>query len=78
MTFLEHIKQLALNLTPEEKEVLVHELVESIGEKASSEKPQSLRGDWSDAFPKDLDVDGELKEIRGEWKKEWHGDEFVG
>ena len=78
MTVLEHIKQLALNLTPEEKEDLVHELVESNGEKASSKNPKSLRGDWSDAFPKDLDVDAELKEIRGEWRKEWHEDEFVG
>lgn len=78
MTVLEHIKQLALDLTSEEKEVLVHELFESNGEKASSEKPQSLRGDWSNAFPKDLDLDAELKVIRAEWKKEWHEDEVVG
>ena len=47
------------------------------GEK-SPEKPQSLRGDWSDAFSDGFDVDAELKEIRGEWQKEWRGDEFVG
>ena len=62
MTVLEHIKQLALNLTPEEKEVLAHYLVESDGEKSSEEKPQSLRGDWSGAFPEDFDLDAELKE----------------
>ncbi len=52
-------------------------LAESNGEKPL-EKPQSLRGDWSEAFSDGFDVDGELKEIRGEWQKEWHGDDFVG
>ena len=52
-------------------------LAVSEGEK-SPEKPQSLRGDWSDAFSDGFDVDAELKEIRGEWQKEWRGDEFVG
>ena len=78
MTELEHIKQLAVNLTPEEKEVLAQYLVESNGEKPSPENLQSLRGDWSDTFPQDFDVDAELKEIRGEWKKEWREDDFVG
>ncbi len=77
MTVLEHIKQLALNLTPEEKDALAEYLAVSEGEK-SPEKPQSLRGDWSDAFSDGFDVDAELKEIRGEWQKEWRGDEFVG
>jgi hypothetical protein len=77
MTILEHIKQLALNLAPEEKDALAQYLAESNGE-GRPEKPQSLRGDWSDAFPEDLDVDAELKEIRGEWQKEWRGDEFAG
>lgn len=44
--------------------------MESNSEKGSSEKPQSLRGDWSAAFPPAFDVDAELKEIRGEWEKE--------
>jgi hypothetical protein len=77
MTVLEHIKQLALNLAPEEKDDLAQYLAESNGEKPP-ENPQSLRGDWSYAFSDDLDVDAELKEIRGEWQKEWRGDEFVG
>ncbi len=77
MTVLEHIKQLALNLTPEEKDALAEYLAEANGEKPP-EKAQSLRGDWSDAFPDELDVEAELKEIRGEWQKEWRGDEFVG
>lgn len=78
MTELEHIKQLAGNLTPAEKEILAHYLVETNGELPSSGKPQSLRGDWADSFPQDFDVDAELKDIRGEWEKEWHQDEFVG
>jgi ubiquinone biosynthesis protein UbiJ len=43
MTVLEHIKQLAMNLTPDEKEALAEYLGEANGEKPS-EKPQSLRG----------------------------------
>ena len=66
MTVLEHIKQLALNLTPEEKDALAEHLAGSNGEKPP-EKQQSLRGDWSDAFSDDFDVDAELKEIRSEW-----------
>jgi len=77
MTVLEHIKQLALDLTPEEKDALAEYLEESTGEQPP-EKPQSLRGDWSSAFSDGFDVDEELKEIRGEWQKEWRGDEFVG
>ena len=68
MTEFEHIKQLAGNLTSAEKEILAHYLVEANGDQPSSEKPQSLRGDWADAFPQDLDVDAELKDIRGEWQ----------
>jgi hypothetical protein len=42
------------------------------------QRSRNHRGDWSDAFSDDLDVDAELKEIRGEWQKEWRGNEFVG
>jgi hypothetical protein len=77
MTVLEHIKQLALNLAPEERDALAEYLNESNGE-TLPEKPQSLRGDWGDAFPDGLDIDADLKEIRGEWQKEWRGDEFIG
>ena len=77
MTVLEHIKQLALNLKREEKDALAEYLAESNAGKPP-EKPQSLRGDWGDAFSDGFDVDAELKEIRGEWQKERRGDEFVG
>lgn len=78
MTELEHIKQLAGNLTSAEKEILAHYLFEANSNQPSFEKPQSLRGDWADAFPQDFDVDAELKDIRGEWENEWQEDEFVG
>ena len=76
MTVLEHIKQLALSLAPEEKDALARYLAECDSEEPK-DKPQSMRGDWSDVFSADLDVDAELKEIRGEWQKEWRGDKFV-
>lgn len=78
VTEFEHIKQLAGNLTPAKKEILAHYLVEANGQEPSSEKPKSLRGDWADAFSQNLDIDAELKDIRGESQKEWHEDEFVG
>lgn len=77
MTVLEHIKHLAQNLTPEEKQVLARYLAEP-DQESSPARPPSLRGDWSGVFPDDFDVDAELKEIRGEWKKEWRGHDFVG
>jgi hypothetical protein len=32
---------------------------------------KSLRGLWRGAFPKDYDIEKTLREIRGEWEKEW-------
>ncbi len=78
MTVLQHIKQLALNLTPEEKDALAKYFAQSNNQEPSPDKPQSLRGDWTNAFPEDFNIDAELKEIRGEWPKEWREDEFVG
>jgi hypothetical protein len=78
MTEFEYIKQLAGNLTPAEKEALAHYLIEAHTEKPSPEKPQSLRGDWTEAFPQDFNLDAELNAIRGEWEKEWHRDQFIG
>ena len=77
MTVLEHIKHLAVGLTPKEKRDLTEYLTES-QQGLPSEKPQSLRGDWSVAFPTQDDVENDLKEIRAEWQKEWQADEFVG
>ncbi len=71
MTIFEQIKELASNLTPEEKELLSQFLTESPNEDATSRKPQSLRGIWQAKFPSDPDIDRELREIRHEWEKEW-------
>ena len=32
---------------------------------------KSLRGLWQGAFPEDYDLNATLREIRGEWEKEW-------
>lgn len=37
--------------------------------------PKVLYGAWEGKFPKDFDVDAALKEIRGEWLKEWEDEE---
>lgn len=75
---VEQVKRLAEFLSPKDK----RELAEFLNQPADSitprPKPQSLRGAWKDAFPPDLDLDAELKEIRNEWEKEWEGDEFKG
>lgn len=55
MAVLEHIKQLAMDLAPEEKDALAQFLAESNSEEPP-EKPKSLRGDWSYAFSADLDA----------------------
>jgi hypothetical protein len=69
MTVL-HLKHLADDLTPEEKQALAQYLTrtESAGALVQA---KSLRGIWRDKFPDDLDIDGALNEIRGEWVEEW-------
>lgn len=75
---IEQVKRLADYLSPEDKLHLAEFLHQQAGNVAPRPKPQSLRGAWKDAFPPDLDLDAELKEIRSEWEKEWEGDEFKG
>lgn len=75
MTVLEHIKHLVVSLTAKEKQDLVGLLSEA---EPACEKPESLRGDWSCAFPDGADLDEDLNEIRGEWRKEWRSGEFLG
>jgi hypothetical protein len=44
-------------------------------ETQTGKQPQVLYGAWKDKFPEDIDLDGILGEIRGEWMKEWgHSD----
>jgi hypothetical protein len=35
----------------------------------------SLAGRWQAYFPPDFDINSALREIRGEWEKEWSEDE---
>lgn len=71
MTILEHIKELALSLTPKEKQLLFELLAEPANEDAKSRQPQSLRGIWQNKFPSDPDIDQTLQEIRHEWEHDW-------
>jgi len=75
MTVLEHIKRLVVGLTAREKKDLAGYLSEP---QSVAQKPESLRGDWNSAFPDDADLKNDLREIRGEWEKEWRSGKFVG
>ena len=52
-------------LPPEGSEVIVIFRTEDRASKADDE----LYGRWADKFPKDFDVEKELREIRSGWKK---------
>ena len=62
----------------EDKLHLAEFLSKQAGNVAPRMKLKSLRGTWQNAFPLELDLDAELKEIRSGWEKEWEGDEFKG
>lgn len=68
---LEHIEQLAEQLSVADKLALVEHLARKL-RRAEFEKgaPQSLRGAWKGKFPEGIDLDKEIAEIRGEWLKE--------
>lgn len=68
MTVLEHIKQLAANLTPEEKQALAHYLAEIDNENASPRKLESLRGSNGDE---------QVRQRRLAWLKA-HREEYAG
>jgi hypothetical protein len=63
---VEYIEGLAAQLTPSDKQKLVERL-----KKSSSEQKRAvdLYGAWRGKFPEDIDLDAELKEIRGMWEK---------
>lgn len=75
---IEQVKRIANYLSPKDKLDLAEFLSQQAGNVAPYIKPESLRGTWQNAFPPELDLDAELKEIRSEWEKEWEGDEFKG
>ena len=41
-----------------------------VEESGPNRRPRDLYGIWKDGFPKDFDIDGALREIRGEWRRE--------
>ena len=75
---IEQVKRLAIYLSPEDKLHLAKFLSQQAGNITPPTKLKSLRGTWQNAFPPEIDLDIELKEIRSEWEKEWEGDEFKG
>jgi len=75
MTVVQHIKTLIAGLTTQEKQ----EVAALLGEPETAvREPESLRGDWSNAFSVGDNLDDELREIRGAWEKEWRSEDFAG
>lgn len=71
MNVLEEVTQMAERLSPPEQLRLVEHLAKRLRTQTlEAKKPQSLRGIWKGKFPEDMDIDADLKEIRGEWLKE--------
>ena len=68
MTVLEHIKQLSQSLSEDERHNLASYLTSR--ETRPNRQPRDLYGIWKNSFPKDFDIEAELREIRGEWQKE--------
>lgn len=66
---LEHLEQLADELTPEERQLLIEYLGSRVGSKGPTRKRMDLRGAWAGKFPKDLDLDAALQEIRSLWHR---------
>lgn len=73
---LEFVSQLADRLSADERLSLVEHVIKSLRAHQSEQterQAQSLRGIWREKFPDDFDLDRELDEIRGDWKKELIG-----
>ncbi|HSE16284.1 MAG TPA: hypothetical protein VLB46_04480 [Pyrinomonadaceae bacterium] len=72
MTVVQHIKTLIAGLTAKEKQEVAAYLAEP---EMADRKPESLRGDWSNAFPVGDNLDNELREIRSAWEQEWRSED---
>jgi hypothetical protein len=74
-TNLEHVAQLAEQLSPEDQLRLVERLAQHLrrhsAPPAARQQPQSLRGVWREHFPDDPNLDDLLYDIRHEWEEEW-------
>lgn len=71
MSVLEEVTQLAERLSPPEQLWLVEHLAKRLRTQTlEAKKPANLYGSWRGKFPEDMDIDADLREIRGEWLKE--------
>ncbi|MGA9770963.1 MAG: hypothetical protein WBV94_18150 [Blastocatellia bacterium] len=76
-TQLNQLKQLADQLSADEKRLLTEHIAEQLQKAENSiphsytKKPQDLYGIWQGCFPDELDLDLALNEIRHEWEEEW-------
>ena len=76
-TQLNQVKQLADQLSVDEKRLLTEYVAEQLQKAKTpiphsySKKPQDLHGIWQGYFPDELDLDSALNEIRHEWEEEW-------
>ena len=75
MTVVQHIKTLITGLTAQEKQEVAASLAEP---ETGVREPESLRGDWSNAFPVEDNLDDDLREIRSAWEQEWRSEDFAG
>jgi hypothetical protein len=75
MTVVQHIKTLITSLTAQEKQEVAASLAEP---EMEVREPESLRGDWSNAFPVEDNLDDDLREIRSAWEQEWRSEDFAG
>ncbi len=69
---LEHIEQLADQLSLQQQNELVRHLLANLrhADQKEASHTASLFGRWRGKFPEDIDLDKELTEIRHEWLKE--------
>jgi len=74
MTVVQHIKTLIAGLTAKEKEEVVAYLAEP---ELAVQQSESLRGDWSAAFPTGDNLEDELRDIRSAWEHEWRSEDFA-
>jgi len=63
---LSDILKLADGLNLSDRLALIEQLASGLRRKGPAKPARSLRGIWKDKVPEDFDIDGALREIRGE------------
>jgi hypothetical protein len=71
---LEYVEQLASQLSAGDQQLLAEHLTSKLRNRTLTENRERNREDlygiWRGKFPEELDIEKEIREIRGEWKKE--------